>query len=88
MVALAGGTDPILERVRAMAASDSVEELQRALHLVDYVLFHGDGSLAEAHALKADLLDARAARERSFVAHNILASAAVLEREVDGDRTD
>jgi len=26
------------------------------------------------------LLDARAARERSFVAHNVLASAAVLER--------
>ena len=35
----------------------------------------------EAHALKAELLDNRAGRERSFVAHNILASAAVLERE-------
>ena len=45
------------------------------------MLFHGDGDLDDAHALKAELLDIRAGRERSFVAHNVLASAAVLERE-------
>ena len=81
VVGLVGGTGPILERARALAGSDDVADLQLALHLVDFVLFHADGPLAEAHALKADLLDARAAQERSFVAHNILASAAVLERD-------
>ena len=85
VVALAGGTGPILERARTLAASDSVEDLQRALHLVDFALFHGAEPLEEVHDLKADLLDARAAHERSFVAHNILASAAVLERG-DGTR--
>ena len=30
---------------------------------------------------KADLLDLRADSERSFVAHNVLKSAAVLERQ-------
>lgn len=81
VVALAGGTGPILDRARALAGSDSTEDLQRALHLVDFVLFHRDGQVDEAHDLKAELLEARAGRERSFVAHNILASAAVLERE-------
>jgi len=82
VVALAGGTAPVLDRARDLAGSDDTAELQRALHLVDFVLFHGGDQLDEAHALKAQLLDARAAKERSFVAHNILASAAVLEREV------
>ena len=86
VVALAGGTGPLVDRARDLAASGGTDQLQRALHLVDFVLFHGGGQLDEAHALKADLLDARAAKERSFVAHNILASAAVLERE--GDPTD
>ena len=81
VVALAGGTGPILDRARALARSDATDDVQRALHLVDFVLFHGDSLLAEAHALKAELLDARAAHERSFVAHNILASAAVIERD-------
>lgn len=81
VVALAGGTAPVLDRARALAGSEATEDLQRALHLVDFVLFHGDGDLDDAHALKAELLDSRAARERSFVAHNILASAAVLERD-------
>jgi alkyl sulfatase BDS1-like metallo-beta-lactamase superfamily hydrolase len=82
VVALAGGTGPVLDRARDLARSGSIDELQRALHLVDFALFHGDERVGEAHSLKADLLDARAAHERSFVAHNILASAAVLEREV------
>lgn len=81
VVALAGGTGPILDRARALAGSDVIDDLQRALHLVDFVLFHGDDRLDESHALKAALLDSRAAHERSFVAHNILASAAVIERE-------
>ena len=81
VVALAGGTGPVLDRARALAGSEATADVQRALHLVDFVLFHGDDRVDEAHALKAELLDARAGRERSFVAHNVLASAAVLERE-------
>ena len=81
VIALAGGTAPVLERARALAGSDATEDVQRALHLVDFVLFNGGDQVDEAHALKAELLDNRAGRERSFVAHNILASAAVLERE-------
>jgi len=83
VVALAGGTGPVLARARALAPSEDVADLQRALHLVDFVIDDGGADVAEARALKADLLDARAAHERSFVAHNILASAAVLEREAD-----
>jgi uncharacterized sulfatase len=79
VVALAGGTGPVLDRARA--SSGATADLQRPLRLVDFVLFHSDGQVDEAHALKAELLDARAGRERSFVAHNSLASAAVLERE-------
>jgi alkyl sulfatase BDS1-like metallo-beta-lactamase superfamily hydrolase len=83
VVTLAGGPGPIMDRARDLAASDAVDDVQRALHLVDFVLSHDGGLVAEAHALKAELLDARAAHERSFVAHNILASAAVIEREAE-----
>ena len=66
----------------ALRGSGTTQDVQRALHLVDFVLFHGEASSAEARTLKAELLDARrAGDERSFVAHNILASAAKLERE-------
>jgi hypothetical protein len=49
--------------------------------LVDFVIFAGGEHAAEAHARKADLLDARAAGEQSFVAHNVLKSTAVIERK-------
>ena len=81
VVALTGGTAPILDRARALGSSEATDDVQRALHLVDFVLFHGGDQVDEAHALKAELLDIRAGRERSFVAHTVLASAAVLERE-------
>ncbi len=81
VVLLSGGTDPILERARALSASGDTDDIQRALHLVDFVLFHAGEGVTEARALKADLLETRSKQERSFVAHNILASAARLERE-------
>ena len=81
VVALTGGTAPVMERARVLGASEETAEIQRALHLVDFVIFNGGDQVDEAHALKAELLDIRSKRERSFVAHNILASAAVLERE-------
>ncbi|MEI7859149.1 MAG: alkyl sulfatase dimerization domain-containing protein [Acidimicrobiales bacterium] len=81
IVALTGGTAPVMERARVLGASEETAEIQRALHLVDFVIFNGGDQVDEAHALKAELLDIRSKRERSFVAHNILASAAVIERE-------
>ena len=54
--------------------------IQKALHLLDFVLFNDGDMVTEARSLKADLLEARSKQERSFVAHNILASAALLER--------
>jgi hypothetical protein len=47
---------------------------------VDFVIAGGGPEDASARALKADLLAARAACEPSFVARNILKSAAVMER--------
>ncbi len=80
VVAMAGGPDGILERARALHGSDDIKDIQRALHLVDFVLFNGGGLVSEARSLKADLLETRSKQERSFVAHNILASAAALVR--------
>ena len=79
VVALSGGTASILARADELAAGDAAEQ-QRALHLVDFVIFAGGDDVAAARARKADLLDARAAGERSFVASNVLKSAATLER--------
>jgi hypothetical protein len=73
----------LLARADQLAGGDSSEQ-QRALHLVDFVIFGGGEHAAEAHRRKADLLDARASSERSFVAHNVLKSAAVLERDKSG----
>jgi len=80
---LAGGPAALLARADQLAGGDSSEQ-QRALHLVDFVIFGGGEHAAEAHLRKADLLDARASSERSFVAHNVLKSAAVLERDKSG----
>ena len=71
----------MLERARQLATSGSADDLQKALHLVDFVLFNDGEMVNDARALKADLLEARSKQERSFVAHNILASAALLERD-------
>jgi alkyl sulfatase BDS1-like metallo-beta-lactamase superfamily hydrolase len=79
VLTLAGGADAILGRVDELAGGDGADQ-QRALHLVDFVIFAGGERVTEGHRRKADLLDARAAGERSFVAHNVLQSAAVLER--------
>lgn len=80
VVALTGGTRPILDRADELAGGDAADQ-QRALHLVDFVIAAGGDDVAGARVRKADLLDARAAGERSFVASNVLKSAATLERD-------
>jgi len=81
VVALAGGADAILNRARTLRRSGDVDDVQRALHLVDYVIFFGAASVDEARELKAQLLRERAQGEPSFVARNILSSAAIIEEE-------
>ncbi len=84
VLALAGGAGPLLERARSLMEEGGPRNVQRALHLVDFVLFGeaGDGPRArEAHALKADLLQARGDAEPSFIARNIFRLGADRERE-------
>lgn len=84
-VALIGDVDPILERVETLAAADDPASVQRALHLLDLVIDSGGSRAQEARRRKAELLDLRAGFERSFVAKNVLRSAAAIERrDLDG----
>jgi hypothetical protein len=68
-----------------------LRNVQRALHLVDFVLF-GEGedgaSAREAHRLKAELLQARADAEPSFIARNIFRNGASREKEAAGQPLD
>lgn len=81
VIDLTGGVDAVLDRADVLAESIETKDLQLALHLVDFVIFNGGDRVADAHRRKADLLEVRAKCEKSFVANNILASAATLERE-------
>lgn len=81
VVDLAGGPDALLQRARALQGAGTPPALQRALHLTDFVIQDGRGDVAAARALKAALLAARGEAEPSFVARNILLSAAKLERD-------
>jgi alkyl sulfatase BDS1-like metallo-beta-lactamase superfamily hydrolase len=85
VVGLAGGEDAILARADALAAAENVDDIQLALHLVDFVIGNGGPQSGAARARKADLLAQRATYERSFVANNILTSAAQLQRAELGD---
>lgn len=65
---LAGGSRRILERARSLAGDG---DPQLALHLVDFVLDAGAEPRRETLELKAELLEALAAAETSFIARNI-----------------
>ena len=75
-----GSTADLLARADVLASGDAAAQ-QRALHLVDFVIFAGGDDVEAARRRKADLLDARAEAEPSFVASNVLRSAATLERD-------
>jgi alkyl sulfatase BDS1-like metallo-beta-lactamase superfamily hydrolase len=81
VVALAGGPAALLERARALGGGGTIAEVQKALHLTDFVIFAAAGRVPEARRLKEELLRARARGETSFVARNILESAAALEAD-------
>ena len=80
VLALTDGAGAVLERARALAAEGERNAIQRALHLLDFVIQGGAAEAEEARRLKAEYLQARAEHEDSFIARNILASAAVLEK--------
>ena len=85
VVGLAGGADAILERADALGSSPDAAAVQLALHLVDLVIADGGPRAAEARRRKAELLEVRAGSEPSFVARNVLLSAAATERRALDD---
>ena len=80
VVALVGSEAALLARADQLADGDGAGQ-QLALHLVDFVIEAGGDHVEAARRRKAELLDARAELEPSFVASNVLRSAAALERE-------
>jgi len=84
VVTLAGGQEALLNRAKDLKEAG---ETQLALHLVDFVLDNPEtASSKEAHILKADLLQARANEEPSFIARNTYINSVHLERQVAGTR--
>lgn len=74
------GAGPLLECASTLASADP----QLALHLVDLVVNGGPGEpQARARALKAELLDARAAEMSSFISYNMLSPSAQALRAQD-----
>jgi alkyl sulfatase BDS1-like metallo-beta-lactamase superfamily hydrolase len=83
VVALAGGPEALLNRAETLKEAG---EIQLALHVVDFILDNPEtASLKEAHGLKADLLQARADAEPSFIARNIFATSARREHQASGE---
>src|SRR5262249_3871175 len=80
VLALAGGPGPVLARARALQATGELADVQRALHLVDFVIAGGGPEDASARALKADLLAARVQGAPGFSAVTSLRWAGVWER--------
>ena len=77
---MAGGTEALLKRAKALKKA---EEVQLALHLVDFVLDNPEtADLKDAHELKAELLQAKAEQTTSFIAHNIFMNGARRESQV------
>lgn len=78
-----GGIEPLLQRVRELQQEGSH---QLALHLADFIIKGAkDASKRqEALLLKAELLDAKADAEPSFIARNILRNGAMSVRKEAG----
>ena len=71
-VDLAGGVANVLERVRKLRDAGN---LRLACHLVEYAVLAAPDN-AEAHALRAEVYQARSAEQESSMARNILGHAA------------
>ena len=73
------GMPVLVEKFKVNLARRFPPKQQKAI--LDLCLDAGADSVTDARRRKADLLDARAEGEPSFVASNVLRSAATLERE-------
>jgi alkyl sulfatase BDS1-like metallo-beta-lactamase superfamily hydrolase len=76
-VALAGGVERVLERVRALRDGG---DLRLACHLIEYAVMAEAGS-GEAHALRSAVYAARSQQQESSMARNILAHAAFASEQ-------
>lgn len=77
------GIDKLMKEAGEMAAAGGLENVQLALHIVDFVI-KGCGDKAkqkEALTMKSDLLKARADAEPSFIARNIFRAGATLAKQ-------
>ena len=74
-VALAGGLDRVLDRVRELSGAAGEEDQALACHLVEHAVLAEPAS-AEAHEVRRAVYEARSARQESSMARNILAHAA------------
>jgi alkyl sulfatase BDS1-like metallo-beta-lactamase superfamily hydrolase len=79
-VALAGGVDNVLARVRALLDES---KLQLACHLVEYAIM-ADPS-AKVHELRREVYEERSKRESSSMARNILNHAALASAKEKRD---
>jgi alkyl sulfatase BDS1-like metallo-beta-lactamase superfamily hydrolase len=83
-VALAGGVDNVLARVRKLRDDGS---LQLACHLVEYAIMADPSS--KVHELRREIYEARSKLESSSMARNILNHAALASakerRDLAGD---
>lgn len=78
-----GGIEPLLQRARELQREGNS---QLALHLADFIVKGAEDASKrkEALLLKAELLDAKADAEPSFIARNILRNGAISVRKEAG----
>ena len=72
-ITLSGGVGPVLERVRVLVGEG---DLRLACHLLELAVLAEPGS-KEAHEVRTEVYEARAAQQESSMARNILAHAAL-----------
>jgi alkyl sulfatase BDS1-like metallo-beta-lactamase superfamily hydrolase len=80
IAALAGGVERLVERARALAAAG---DLALASHLVDWAIAASPSDRA-AHAVRAEVYEARAAASPALMTRGIFAAAARDSRAVSG----
>ncbi len=80
-VELAGGVEAVLARVRELADDG---DLRLACHLVEYAVLAAPAS-EEAHQVRTDVYNRRAAGQESSMARNILTHAAEASRRMRRD---
>jgi glyoxylase-like metal-dependent hydrolase (beta-lactamase superfamily II) len=81
------GADKLIKEAKELYQADSLESIQLALHMVDFIIKGSDSKAKqkEAWLLKSELLKARADAEPSYIARNIFRAGSTLARQ-EADR--